>query len=92
MRPFWKGAVTFGLVFVPVKLFAVIENRDIKFNYLHEKCKTPVQNRRYCPNCETEVPHEEIVRGYEFEKGKYVIMREEDFELFQSKIGLRLTM
>ena len=80
MRPFWKGAVTFGLVYVPVKLFAVIENKDIKFNYLHEKCKTPVQYRRYCPNCETEIPNEEIVRGYEFEKGKYVIMRDVDFE------------
>ena len=80
MRPFWKGAVTFGLVYVPVKLFAVIENKDIKFNYLHEKCKTPLQYRRYCPNCEAEVPNEEIVRGYEFEKGKYVIMQNEDFE------------
>ncbi|WP_066635222.1 non-homologous end joining protein Ku [Desulfolucanica intricata] len=80
MRPLWKGAVTFGLVYVPVKLYAATEKKDIKFNYLHEKCKTPVQYRRYCPYCDAEIPGNEIVRGYEFEKGKYVIMREEDFE------------
>ncbi|MCL6561259.1 MAG: Ku protein [Firmicutes bacterium] len=80
MRPLWKGAVSFGLIYVPVKLYAATEKKDIKFNYLHEKCKTPVQYRRYCPYCRSEVPMEEIVRGYEYEKGKYVVMKEEDFE------------
>ncbi len=80
MRPIWKGAISFGLVFVPVKLYAATEQKDIKFNYLHEKCKTPVQYRRFCPACEREVPMDEIVKGYEYEKGRYVIVREEDFE------------
>lgn len=80
MRPLWKGAVSFGLVYVPVKLYAATEQRDIRFNYLHEKCKTPVQYRRFCPYCQSEVPMEEIVRGYEYEKGKYVVFKEEDFE------------
>lgn len=79
MRSLWKGAISFGLVYVPVKLYAATEQKDLKFNYLHEKCKTPVQYKRFCPNCQTEVPMEEIVRGYEYEKGKYVILREEDF-------------
>ncbi|OPZ75447.1 MAG: putative DNA repair protein YkoV [Firmicutes bacterium ADurb.Bin456] len=79
MRPIWKGAVSFGLVFVPVKLYAATEKKDIRFNYLHEVCKTPVQYKRYCPRCGTEVPMEEIVRGYEYEKGKYIVMQEEDF-------------
>lgn len=79
MRAIWKGAVSFGLIYVPVKLYAATEQKDIKFNYLHEKCKTPVQYRRFCPNCQTEVPMEEIVRGYEYEKGKYVILGAEDF-------------
>ena len=79
MRPLWKGAVSFGLVFVPVKLYAATEKKDIRFNYLHEKCKTPVQYRRFCPYCEKEVPMEEIVRGYEYEKGKYIVLEEEDF-------------
>ncbi|MFZ5652021.1 MAG: Ku protein [Bacillota bacterium] len=80
MRPLWKGAVSFGLIYVPVKMYAATEKKDIKFNYLHEKCNTPVQYRKYCPRCETEVAQEEIVRGYEYEKGRYVVMREEDFE------------
>lgn len=80
MRPLWKGAVSFGLVYVPVKLYAATEHKDIRFNYLHQKCKTPIQYRRYCPHCQAEVPMEEIVRGYEYEKGSYVIMAEEDFD------------
>ncbi|MCG9967798.1 Ku protein [Pelotomaculum terephthalicicum JT] len=80
MRPIWKGALSFGLVYVPVKIYAATEQKDIKFNYLHEKCKSPVQYRRYCPYCQVEVPMEEIVRGYEYEKGKYVVINEDDFE------------
>lgn len=80
MRPLWKGAVSFGLIYVPVKMYAATEKKDVKFNYLHEKCRTPVQYRKYCPSCETEVAAEEVVRGYEYEKGKFVIMKEEDFD------------
>lgn len=80
MRPLWKGAVSFGLVYVPVKMYAATENKDVKFNYLHEKCKSPIQYQKICPKCETEVPMEEIVRGYQYEKGRYVIIREEDLE------------
>lgn len=78
MRTIWKGAISFGLVHVPVKLYPATERKDIKFNYLHEACKTPIKYERFCPTCETEVPQEQIVRGYEYEKGRYVIMREED--------------
>lgn len=80
MRPLWKGAVSFGLVYVPVKMYAATEKKDVKFNYLHEKCKSPLQYKKICPKCETEVPMEEIVRGYQYEKGRYVIIREEDLE------------
>lgn len=80
IRPIWKGAISFGLVYVPVKLYSATEQKDIKFNYLHEKCKSPVQYKRYCPYCQVEVSMEEIVRGYEYEKGKYVIINEDDFD------------
>jgi len=80
MRTMWKGAISFGLVNVPVKMYAATENKDIKFNYLHEKCKTPVKYERYCPACDTDIGMEEIVRGYEYEKGRYVILTDEDFE------------
>ncbi|MCL4439654.1 MAG: Ku protein [Firmicutes bacterium] len=80
MHPLWKGAISFGLVNVPVKLYPATENRDLKFNYLHKECQTPLQYRKYCPYCNREVPPEEVTRGYEYEKGKYVIIRDEDLE------------
>lgn len=79
MRNIWKGAISFGLVNVPVKLYASTENNDVKFNFLHAKCKTPIKYEKRCPVCDEIVPPEEIVRGYEYEKGKYVVMQEEDF-------------
>jgi DNA end-binding protein Ku len=80
LRPIWKGALSFGLVYVPVKLHAATGQKDIKFNYLHLKCKSPIKYTRYCPYCQAEVAMEDIVKGYEYEKGKYVIIKEEDFE------------
>ncbi len=80
MRPLWKGAVSFGLVYVPIKLYTATESKDIRFNFLHNKCKNPIKNKRYCTYCQKEVSTDEIVRGYEYEKGKYVILKDEDFE------------
>ncbi|MDI6632149.1 MAG: Ku protein [Thermoanaerobacteraceae bacterium] len=80
MRPIWKGAVTFGLVYIPVKVYAAIEEKDVKFHLLHSVCRTPVRYRRYCPVCERDVGLDEVVRGYEYEKGRYVVLTEEDLE------------
>ncbi|HBE80912.1 MAG TPA: Ku protein [Firmicutes bacterium] len=80
MRTLWKGAISFGLVNVPVGLYTATEKKTLKFNYLHEKCKTPIKYEKRCPVCNVEVPPEEIVWGYEFQKGQYVILKEEDFE------------
>lgn len=80
MRSMWKGAISFGLVNIPVKLYTATEKKDVKFNYLHSVCKTPVQYQKVCPVCQREVPMEEIVRGYEYQKGKYVLIAEEDLE------------
>lgn len=80
MRPLWKGAVSFGLVYVPVKMYSATEKKDVRFNYLHDKCKTPVQYRRYCPYCDVEVSPDELVKGYQYEKGKYVVIKDEELE------------
>ncbi|MEW6274312.1 MAG: Ku protein [Bacillota bacterium] len=80
MRPLWKGAISFGLVYVPVKIYVATEKKDLKFNSLHKRCKTPIQYRKYCPYCNQEVSAEEIVRGYQYEKGRYVVIGEEDLE------------
>jgi len=80
MRTLWKGAVSFGLVNIPVKMYVATENKDIKFNYLHQECMSPIQYRKYCPRCDREIKSEEIVRGYEYQKGNYVVINEEDLE------------
>lgn len=80
MRNLWNGSISFGLVTIPVKLYAATEKKDVKFNYLHETCKTPIRYQKVCPTCGREVGPEEIVLGYEYEKGRYVVLREEDFQ------------
>lgn len=80
MRTLWKGAVSFGLVNIPIKMYVATERKDIKFNYLHKECMTPIQYRKFCPHCDREIASEEIVRGYEYQKGNYVVINEEDLE------------
>jgi DNA end-binding protein Ku len=79
LRPLWKGSVSFGLVNIPVRLFAATEKKNVRFRYLHEPCRTPVEYRKVCPTCNKEIAMEEIVRGYEYEKGRFVIIDESDF-------------
>lgn len=80
LRTLWKGAVSFGLVNIPVKMYVATESKDIKFRYLHGECMTPVQYQKYCPRCKREITGEEIVRGYEYQKDNFVIINEEDLE------------
>jgi DNA end-binding protein Ku len=80
MRSMWKGAISFGLVSIPVSLYPATEKKDVKFRFLHKECHTPLQYRRVCPACDREVPAEEIVRGYEYEKNRFVIIEEKDLE------------
>ena len=82
MRTIWKGAISFGLVSIPVKLFPATERKEVKFSYLHSKCKSPIRYKRFCSSCEQEVDWNEIIRGYEFESGKYVVFEEDELERF----------
>jgi len=80
-RPTWKGFLKVSLVNIPVKVFPATESADaISFNQLHAECQTRIQQKRWCPHCEREVPNTELVKGYEFEKGRYVVVSEEDIE------------
>jgi DNA end-binding protein Ku len=80
MHTMWKGSISFGLVNVPVKMFAATEDKDIKFKYLHQECGNPVKNIRTCPSCEKEIEWSEVVKGFEYQPGQYVLMKDEDFE------------
>jgi len=78
-RPTWKGFLKISLVNIPVRVFPATDSAaTISFNQLHGECQTRIQQKRWCPKCEREVPLSEIVKGYEFEKGRYVVMDEED--------------
>jgi len=80
-RATWKGYLKISLVNIPVKVFPATESAaTISFNQLHGECQTRIQQKRWCPHCEREVPNSELVKGYEFEKGHYVVVTEEDFE------------
>jgi DNA end-binding protein Ku len=78
-RPTWKGFLKISLVNIPVRVFPATDAAaTISFNQLHNECQTRIQQKRWCPKCEREVPNSEIAKGYEFEKGRYVVMTEED--------------
>ena len=80
-RATWKGYLKISLVNIPIKVFPATESSgSISFNQLHAECQTRIQQKKWCPHCEREVPNTEIVKGFEFEKGRYVIMSDEDLE------------
>jgi len=80
MRPIWKGHLTFGLVTIPIKLYTATDAKDIRFRLLHKSCMTPIQNKRYCPTHEAIVDWNDVVRGFEYAKGKFVPMTDEELE------------
>ena len=80
-RPTWKGFLKISLVNIPVRVFPATDSAaTISFNQLHAECQTRIQQKRWCPHCEREVPNTELVKGYEFEKGRYVVVGDEDIQ------------
>lgn len=76
----WTGSINFGLVTIPVKLQTAIRTNDLRFNFLHKTDDGRINNVRRCSIDGEDVPYSEIVRGYEYEKGQYVILTDEDFD------------
>jgi DNA end-binding protein Ku len=81
VRPTWKGYLKVSLVTIPVRVYPATESAaTISFNQLHAECQTRIQQKRWCPHCEREVTNAELAKGYEFEKGRYVVVSEEDIQ------------
>src|SRR5437899_12739975 len=74
LRAIWSGSISFGLVGIPVKAVPAQSPKDISFELLHGACNGKTTTRRHCPQCEREVPEEEMVRGFQYSKGQYVIL------------------
>jgi DNA end-binding protein Ku len=79
-RTMWKGAISFGLVSVPVGLYTATEEKSLHFNQLHDEDFGRIKMQRVCSKCGQMVDFEHIVKGYEYEKDKYVVMTDEDFD------------
>jgi DNA end-binding protein Ku len=78
-RSTWKGYLKISLVNIPIRVFPATDAAaTISFNQLHRECRTRIQQKRWCPTCQVEVSLPDIVKGYEFEKGRFVVMDEED--------------
>ena len=80
MRAIWKGSISFGLVNIPIALYPATRREELKFRLLRAKDHSPVNYKRVAEKDGKEVPWGEIVKGYEYEKGKFVVLNEKDFQ------------
>jgi DNA end-binding protein Ku len=76
----WSGAINFGLVTISVKLFTAVRTNDLRFNFLHKTDDGRIYNERHCTVCGEKVEYADLVRGYEYEKGNYVTLSDDDFK------------
>jgi DNA end-binding protein Ku len=78
MHTVWKGAISFGLVYIPVKLHSATEEKEISMKQLHKDCCSPISQVKRCAACDTEVSTDHIIRGYEYEKNSYVLFDKDE--------------
>jgi DNA end-binding protein Ku len=79
-RSLWSGAISFGLVNVPVKMMTAVSPKDVRFNQLHAKDNSRIQQKRFCAEEGVEVPYDELVKGYEVRPGQYVVIEPEELD------------
>ena len=84
-RAIWTGTISFGLVNVPVRMYSAVSTHDLRFHYVHEKDGSRIGYEKYCKLEEKPVPDDEIVKAFEYEKGEWVYMTDEDFEAAQAE-------
>jgi DNA end-binding protein Ku len=85
-RAIWSGPISFGLVNIPVSLFPATQSRTVSFRQLHAEDNTPINYTKTCPADQKALTEEDIVKGYEFEKGRFVVMENRDFEAAAASI------
>jgi DNA end-binding protein Ku len=88
MRPIWSGHITFGLISIPVGVYAAIEESErVSFRLLHRKDMAPIEYKKFCSAEDVEVSNDEIVKGYQVAKNKYAVVEKEELEEVQEKLG-----
>lgn len=78
MHTMWKGSISFGLINVPVRMYKATESQNVRFRQLHKTCQTPIAYSKTCPHCDVEVKSEDIVKGFEYAKGQFVVIEDEE--------------
>ena len=81
----YKTAVEFGVVYIPIELYACVKPNDIGFNLIYKKNHQRIKYKKTCEDCPKDIKNEDIVKGYEYQKGKYVTLTEEEFENIKTK-------
>src|ERR1700681_756145 len=76
----WKGSLSFGLLTIPIRLYTAARSDRVNLHQIHKACHTRLKQPLFCPQCNRQVERSEVVRGYEYEKGQYVIVNEEDIK------------
>lgn len=85
MRAMWSGAITFGLIHIPVRIYSATKESHLSFDLLHKGDLSPIRYARMCKAEEKEVPYNEIVKGYEYQKGDYVVIEENLFKQIEQR-------
>lgn len=80
MHTLWKGALSFGLVHLPVKMHAATEDKDISFKQIHRECGTPISSQKFCKQCNKVTDTQELLKGYEYQKDHYIFFEKEELD------------
>ncbi|MGH2756998.1 MAG: Ku protein [Actinomycetota bacterium] len=80
MRPIWKGAITFGLISIPVRLYSAVQEKGLKFHLMHDEDGGRIKYQRVCAKCGKEISWDDIIKGYEYSKDRYVTFSDEELD------------
>lgn len=92
MKAMWKGSISFALISIQVKLYTASKSKDITFHLLHSKDNTPIEYRRWCPADKVVIPWSDIIKGYEYQKGSYVVVSDEELEKLPQKASKTISI
>jgi DNA end-binding protein Ku len=92
MHTIWKGAISFGLVHIPVKLYAATEEKEITLHLLHKSCHGTIKNQRYCPSCQSTVEPEDLIKGYPLDTNQFVTFEKDELDKIQDDISKKISI
>jgi DNA end-binding protein Ku len=92
VRSIWNGTISFGMVNIPIKIYPAIKSNELSSHYLHKEDMGRIKNERVCKKCNKKLDYEDIVRGYEYEKGKYVTLEEKELERLDIESSKSITI